>query len=298
MLLKTNSIFLGGWEINFTNKDELARFIVTHATDKEGFAFFNSVQSGLELVINHNKIVKVYEHAAGEKDLLEINTKVGKPLLPMDLPIVSWKQNKIFSIEKSKNGEHIIGGETPSNYKLPTHKKLLSPFKYIGKINGQDEHFKWLGVDELNISFPVYECCLNGLFLDYSNANNPTIINPEIFTDSWKDGIPKDVEKIIFQKSYYKTKDYIDVDKYENSKDVILCGIPLWYQEPSVPVCPKSKKIMRYVCSINSNSELRAFYQDTNEMLGEHDYLCFGDVGNLFVFWEPDSRILHLEAQW
>jgi hypothetical protein len=286
---KTNSRYIAGWEIDFDNPDELKKILLTQGIDKNGFEFFKSVQTATEIFIKNNSIVKVEKHSECDKESEKIKTR---------LPITDWTDRELFFLTKDQNGMHKIGGDCPTDFKLPNHDKLKTPFIYIGSIDTTDKRFNWINLPRLDIAYPIYECNF-GVFLDYSNPQNPEIINPDTFKDSWFDDSIKGVDKVKFKEHKYSVKTQIDSLDFKNNQDSnLLCGVPLWFQAPDIPTCPKTREVMRFVCTINSDSSIAIKDKDGIENLPFGDYLIFGDYGNLFVFFHPDSKVMYLNIQF
>jgi hypothetical protein len=281
--------YLTGWEINFNDKEALTNFLQTQGVSASGFEFFKNVQAALELNMLGDVAIKVYKHDAEERKLIAEN---------VELPINNWTDHEIFVLEKSTNGNHKIGGNIPKELIFPTHENLKTPFHYIATIDGNDPNFSWIGLEKLHIIFPLNECNM-GIFLDYSNPNKPIILNPDTFNDAWYDPDLDNSLNVEFSEAKYSVNKEINDDAFIDNDGLLLCGAPLWYQMPEIPICPITKKVMKYICTINSDSEISLLLNETeNKKLGFADYLCFGDHGHLFVFYCPESKVLHLNAQF
>lgn len=286
---KAEKHYFGGWDINFEDQEQLTRFLVTHAVDKRGFKFFNEVQGGISADISNGVIQKIYRHDSFDKELIGEN---------IELSVSTWMEHEVFFLSKHDTGSHKIGGEKPISFEMPTCEKLKTKFQYIGSINGSDKAFRWLGIPELHIAFPIYECNF-GIYLDYSDAFKPRVLNPETFSDAWYDTGMDGSAEVVFKETTYKVSKKFDVEEYTESDNLLLCGVPLWYQEPAIPVCPKTGTLMRYVCTINSDSEIEVVNKEASKGLPFADEcLCFGDWGHLFVFYSPESKIMHLNIQF
>lgn len=287
--------YFAGWEVDLANKDELTRYILTHAVDEESYKLFTKMQSGLKFFIKDNKIVKILNED-DSSDLIRIENS----LFPVELPVTEWETHTLFSLEKDSQGSHYLGGNAPDDFVLPSYEKMTCPFIYIGSLDCKDEVFRWTGLDKLHLAYPIYECSYE-IFLDYSNPLHPQIMNPDTFTDDWKDFVPKNVANIIYDKVPYATRQSMDVEGQEEKKP-IQCGVPLWIQEPNIPVSPKNNKLMKFVCQINSDSDIKASYKDTRQPVlsdyGDQLYLAFVESGYLYIFWEPESKVLCLLAQF
>ncbi len=216
------------------------------------------------------------------------------------MPINDWLDRRIFFLHKNENGIHTIGGEKPADFQIPSCDKIKSPFVYVGTTDSSDLHFKWLNIGKLHISYPVSEGAFK-VFLDYENPNSPKIINPETFEYSWVTGDAKGLDKIEYEKSNYAVIDELDFSDSERYMDDyhLMCGIPLWYQYPEIPISPKNGKVMSFVTTINSDRSIKIRNSEMLENLPFNtDYLIFGDYGHLYVFYEPESKVLYMDVQF
>lgn len=286
MIFNEKIKYLAGWELNFDNQVEASNYLLTHGVDKKGFKFFKNVQGAIELLIKGNIISKLYKHD-------EMGTELdGKNI---DLPVMEWDDHKVFFLKKSKVGNHVMGGKKPVDLELPSSQNLKTPFQYIGSIDGIDPLFSWIGIPKLHIIYPIYECNM-GMFLDYSDPLKPIIIS-ETFSDDWYDGNMDDIGVIEFAETKYETTENINNDDFVNSDELLLCGVPLWYQAPEIPVCPSTHKAMKFVCTINSDSDIEVINKDMSRGLPfSNEYFCFGDHEHLFIFFNPESKVLY--ANW
>jgi len=286
---KTNSRYIAGWEIDYDDSKEFKKILLTQGINESGFEFFKSVQSATEMIIKNDTVVKTITHSDKDSESEKIKVR---------LPITDWVDRQVFLLSKDSNGNHKIGGDCPTDFKIPYHDNLKTPFVFIGTIDTSDTKFDWINLPRLDIIYPIYECNF-GVFLDYSDSSNPKIINPDTFEDSWFDDSIKGVDKVVFKEQMFSVKAELDSQNYEDNQDSnLICGVPLWYQAPEIPTCPKTGKLMRFVCTINSDSSIDLKNSNGIENLPFGDYLVFGDHGNLYVFYHPDSKILYLNIQF
>jgi hypothetical protein len=292
--LQVGSRYLGGWEVDFNNVDDATRFVKTQGVNKKGFDFFRRVQAGLELNIAQMTIKKLYEHRDNgdgiEKTLLEEN---------IPLPISDWIDHKLFFLQKEKGGNHRIGGKKPRELLLPVTPQTKTPMQYIGTIDCAEPAFSWMKQKELHIVFPLYECSF-GVYLDCSDPLQPKLIKPISISEAWEYNDLEMRSKAEFLEARYRYTNKVKVNDIieGDSDDVLICGVSLWYQQPEIPLCPVTGECMQFVCTINSDSELKLAEGELRESLGEQEYLAFGDHGHLFVFYHTISKIMHLNAQW
>lgn len=278
--------YLGGWEVYWDDPDFVEAYLLTHGVDKKGFGFFKKFQSGLELFLEGRKLVKCFKHDENGKEL-EVEQ--------IELPLSSWENHKVFFLEKSPRGPHRIGGTIPKDFKLPHHPQMKTPFQYLGTIDGSEKYFSWLGINHFHITYPSYECC-GGVYLDYSNPNEPVVIEPVSFDPAWYE---PGMEKMspIFSETRFSVTERWKLEDYENDQ-LLLCGIPLWYQSPNVPRNPITGKVMKYVCTINSDAEIKLSNYEENSGYIRNDFLIFADMGHLYVFFDPEAKIAHLQIQF
>jgi hypothetical protein len=92
-----------------------------------------------------------------------------------------------------------------------------------------------------------------GMFLDYSDPLKPKIIL-ETFSNDWYDSYMDNIGLIEITENRYETTENINYVDFIDSDELLLCGVPLWYQAPEIPLCPSTHKVMKFVCIINSDS--------------------------------------------
>jgi hypothetical protein len=80
-----------------------------------------------------------------------------------------------YEIVRDENGKHQIGGEVPKDFKIPDNE-FKGGFHYLGFIDNSDNLFSWLTF-KVNLIHPIYTDEY-AVFLDYSDPNSPTIIEP------------------------------------------------------------------------------------------------------------------------
>lgn len=271
------SIYLGGWEVDFNNREEFRNFIIQHRLDKNDFDFFTTIQSGLEIKIENGLIKEVLQQPGNEK--------VSGPL-DIDLPNSSTR--RVFWLKKSLRGKHQLGGKLPNNLRIISNDSF-KPF-YLGFLNCQEEYFSWVGLDKIYLFYPL-DFYYQGAFIDYSDS-----LRPELITEEYKfEYKPKE----FLSAMKLETTTQVTVDKKESEKtSVHQCGVPLWYQYPELPKCPKTGELMRFLCSISSTKEI---HQTKKSFFGRkriNEHLMFGDMGTLYVFYHPISKVAYLTIQF
>lgn len=289
------SKYLAGWEIDFNNIEELKKILVTQGIDQDGFEYFKHFQTVTELIYDNNLISKTILHS---RFMIEEQRHPG-----YILPDIKWEERKPFHLIKSKKGVHSMGGQKPKDFIVPKVQTINSSFIFIASIDCKDSNFEWIGLEKLHKCYPIYEGIFE-IFFDYSDPLKPTIINPETFEWSWLNVKDTRSEKIFFEEQkYISTSNYYYNDIERNPEDYLLCGVPLWYQAPQIPICPITGKVMKFVATINSDPHIKISNEvnldrlEYKELPYISDYLNFGSHGNMFVFYEPSSKVLYLNCQ-
>ena len=270
------SIYLGGWEVDFNDSEELKNFIIQHRLSKDDFDTFTTIQSGLEIKTENGKITEILNQLGNEK--------VSGPL---DIPIPESEPHRLFWLRPSASGRHQLGGRMPNELKFSTNDSF-API-YLGHIDCKDSHFSWLSINKLHLFYPL-DFYFEPTFVDYTNE-----LNPELLSDGGKlEFRPKEqLSSLTFEATSNVT-----TEEVENEYDPIhQCGVPLWYQYPELPKCPKTGELMKFVCSISSTKRISVLKKGMLGMKKTDDILQFGDMGNLYVFFNPNSKIAYMTTQ-
>ncbi|MBK9509052.1 MAG: hypothetical protein IPO04_06030 [Cytophagaceae bacterium] len=170
-------------------------------------------------------------------------------------------QHRIIDLVKNKKGGrrgyHQIGGKKPSDFVIPRTKDI-GDFQYLGFLSNEDPTFNWLGLIPFGLSniFKLPES-LFGLF----KLLNPTIINIEGNSNS-------DTSFDFLNSSFFiNFKEYNC--HFEGAVNygygMAHSGIPEWIQYPYFPRCPKTNKILRFVCQLKSSGGVMV--EETNAVL-------------------------------
>ena len=278
----TSVRYLNGHEIFDPDPERFRRALLTQGISKDQLKFGKYLQWTNELRIDGNRVVEVLEHSY---DSLSVSKNVN-----IEPPILDWTDHKYFFLMPDTEGPHQVGGICSKKIEFNSQ----CGFSFIGSIDGTDPFFDWVKTDRLNIFYPLNTCCLGGLFIDWSDESSPIVLNPEVITNSWNSEDNDGSETAVFKAIKYNSTTEIDVELLTNEiSDTHICGVPMWYQAPDIPVCPKTGEVMRYVTTIRSNAKNQLV--EGKSIFG--GYLTFMDMGFLYVFWEPKSKIMYLTAQ-
>lgn len=238
--------------------------------NRSDFRYFEEV---LELGFENGKLIRAGEYLEGEKYMLEI--------LEADEFISEPEESEIrilFYLLENKTGSNHLFGDQSSYLELPVDQGKYT-VNYLGKISR--EVIDWLPFKEIELFSPEY---LKGvLYIDYSNPNKPKYINEEV------------IEKVNFPfndqafriKTFRKEPVEISSNKEEFQGVYGTIGVPEWIQQPQIPRCPKTNKVMKYLIGIDD------YYLET-----ERDEGVISDYEPaIYVFMEPDTRIVGIVLQ-
>ena len=240
-----------------------------------------TIYSSIELIFKDNKLIKSYDYEEGVKTLRTLNDS------EKGLEYIDLKPHQIFQIIKSRPSQSYLGGEIPEGFTIPKFE-FNAPFQYLGKFSASDQAFNWLPFD-LHLVAPIY-LNFNMLFIDYSDPLSPKVIDIDELreTDNSYDDLKPDSE-IVYEKTYFITQ------KSNNfGYNLGHAGVPSWIQYPDIPSCPKSKKTMRFLCQLTSNDvkTKRTNINPEDEWYKQYfDYMNFWGDGDLFIFFEPESKV-------
>lgn len=283
---KASSYVVTTDEIDINNVTEsVKRISKTNVVYKDQFDYALLLVRALEWRVLNDEVVEVIDFDERGQILTRRRVK--------------WLLNESDIVEKrfhflvpEKTGIHKIGGKP----NIKAGFDSIHSFSFIGSINRSDPHFSWLGIDELDIYYPLNSCCLNGLYLDFSNPELVQTLNPESLTLAWdsEHNQVHDKEAFFEQKSFISTasiekEKLVDLDSHQ----IQIASIPIWNQGADIPKCPKSGEVMDFVVRIESDKHIALI--DGVSVFGQH--LIFRDMGNLFVFWQPETKVMFLIIQ-
>lgn len=224
-------IYLAGTEVILNGNRDCENFIATQITNK---ATVESIDYGLELVFEHDKLIEAYKYEYGEKQKLSLSGR------EKGLQYQEFKENKILQMMEDQNGPHQLGGEPPVKFEFPDNDCIV-PFQYLGFLSDTDPHFNWLPFTLL-LTCPIY-LNIGKVFLDYSNPYKPVIINRaevEKADTSFAEDLNRDSE-IVFNAMRFSLSEARSFEEPGHS------GIPCWIQNPEIPVCPKTGNRMKFL---------------------------------------------------
>ncbi|MEM1214390.1 MAG: hypothetical protein AAGJ82_01805 [Bacteroidota bacterium] len=286
-LPETKHLYLLGWEAKFDGSQQCYNFIATQAIDQSSV---KEVDIALELIFKGDRLAEAYEYDEGIRQQRPLSkVELGLPY-PKDVIIHS-----LYEIKRSYFYESYIGGKCPDHFSIPA-LRLAAPFQYLGKIGQAEDAFSWLPFD-LHLTAPIY-LNIKGVFLDYTDPLAPVVHNAEALSaaDHSLDDLLQPDTIVEFE----QTK--ISFEHYKKTDDDLLgsAGVPRWVQYPTIPTCPKSGKVMRFVCQLGSFGNIQTQYTNADpahEYYREIKDLNFWGDGDLFIFFEPESKMVYYLIQ-
>lgn len=273
-------IYLAGWEVEFNGDEECEKFMKTQAIDKETA---KNVWSSIELIYVNNKLAKAFDREEVFKEERTLNND------EIGLEYEYVVPNKIFSLIEATNSTSYLGGEAPPEFTIPKFD-FNAPFQYLGKFSRSEAAFNWLPFD-LHLVAPLY-LNFDKLFIDYSDPLNPQVYDVEKLkqTDTAYEDIKPDSE-VVYRKVYFTSK---ESKQYGNGFG--HTGVPNWIQYPEIPICPKTNKIMKFLVQLtydgaNIPTEKSNIKPEKEMYKPYFQKMNFWGDGDLFIFFEPDSKI-------
>ena len=293
--MKIDYQYIFGFDLIHTSKDAFENFINVQGISKEEF----------EVAISGDCTCLQLKYENGWlAEVRQIDESNNTPRLNQE-PIGAYEyfqnqQNPInYLVPSKKPTNSYLGEGNQEKFKAPITDAIDLPFQIVGKLSRKDEVFNWLPMEDLYLTYPLYSGIGGYLFLDYSDPLNPVYCPSDLLIDYVfgkidRKGVHKFDQTFLSVKSICEIEERIDLSfEYWHYG---MTGVPAWIQHPELPKCPKSGRFMKFVCKIDSREEIKV--RDTNlkptfDFWGEYsNYLRFWGSGSLYVFIEPESKIV------
>ncbi|TSE06968.1 hypothetical protein [Aquimarina algiphila] len=287
--------YILGYNINIYEKERVLDIIDTQGIYKDEFDILKQTGNiSTKLIYCNKNLIKIVEI----DELNNIETRLQDNLNCIkyqDIP-----KNRInFLIHSEKEENSCLGEIDFTKFLKPNCDDIRSPFQLIGKLSKKDESFKWLPFDELYLTYPLFTGIGDYLFLDYSNPLAPSVCQTDYIIDYPYGEINKNLVHR-FERSNLKAKSIkivndlndLDFEYWYNG----IAGVPFWIQHPEIPRCPKNGKKMKFVCQISTTESVKVkesdVLNDNSLSIRDHQFLQFWGSGDLYVFIEPESKIV------
>ena len=271
--------YLGGWEVNLDGEPDCNRFIETQLTTAK---VAESMPAHIALKYDNNGDLTsaiCYDEDGSSADLTFEKGKV---------KYRNMRINWLYDFIKNREGRSYLGGPIPKLFEIPENE-CPGSFQYLGMLNKSSEAFLWLPFN-VHLIAPIF-MDMDKVWLDYSNPNAPQIINMDEVND-----LSTAYEEL--QNDSFIEFEKVRFDTIKTNEITIFslgsAGIPTWIQNPDIPICPKTKKTMRFLCTIESSDQVNTSKTNIipqDEWHGAYfENMNFWASGNLYVFFEPDSK--------
>jgi hypothetical protein len=197
-----------------------------------------------------------------------------------------FKRNEmLYEFKRDENGKHQIGGDTPTDFKMP-FSKFMTEFQYLGFIDNSDEIFSWLPF-KLHLICPIY-LDIETVFLDYTDHLSPILLSPEdseSVTSAYDD---LDRNSMIVYESVKVKLEQVDI--IDDFNCIGTAGKPAWLQHSNIPTCPKSGRQMKFLCTLMSFGDIKTKSTNIVSTYPDFNQMTFWGDGNLYVFIEPKEK--------
>ena len=252
----------------------------------------------LELVFAGKRLIGARGWMDGESQEIPLPTGSEKIGL-QDVP--QWPLYQLIE-SQTPTGSH-VGGKPPKGLILP-EADCIAPFQYLGTLTEDLAGLEWLPFD-LHIVGPV----LNGyrqLMLDYRDPMKPKLVNEsdsQLGDFDFADEVIT-IDKIRHMHLEIREIDLVSVAADNWSFDSGIeghIGIPNWLQPTALPAHPVSGRAMSFVCEFGFNLFVDFTSCSTmplSDFTGRlHDVFSSVSYGSLYVFMEPETRMVCLMFQ-
>jgi hypothetical protein len=265
-------IYLAGWDVELDGGEHCEDFIATQITTQETI---KHLSTGIELVFENDKLVKAFDYDDGKKKTRRLRKE------EIGLAFKKYPENHIYQFTEASKGKHQLGGEAPKGFTIPACNSAV-PFQYLGYIDNTDSIFRWLPF-KVHLACPIY-LNVSNVFVDYSDPMKPEVINREEVqaADTSYDELTKNSE-IVFDSTKFNFVEDVEFAYIGNA------GIPKWIQASDIPRCPKSGERMKFLCQLNGGVGVKR--SNVDDPGGYFDEMNFWGDGDLFVFFQPESKV-------
>ncbi len=276
--------YIATWEVNLSDLEQLEGLLQTLVVSKStAQALPNYTQ------LKYDNTGQLSTAAIYSEGKLETNANINKRLeLDKEKSTIMYREvpiHNIYQFEEDSRGLHQLGGDMPTNFILPNNK-LAAPTLYFGYINNQDAIFNWLPFT-IHLVCPIHLDFM-AVYMDYSNPLAPIIINSDILETvgtAYDDFTPD--SKIVYNSIKFSAH-----QTTQHPHGLGGSGIPSWIQGPELPRCPKTNRLMRFVCQLEGgvNAKYNNVIASEDYYAQYYDELNFWGDGILYLFFEPSSK--------
>lgn len=285
--MQNDILYFLGWEVTLDGGDACERFLMTQCTEKEvaeAHHAYLRLEFGTDGLLTYGRLFSngIEETEGPLWNNLGLDRAIGVLQRP------SATVHKMLALIEDLSGPHQLGGDLPTAVKLPV-AKLRVPFQYLGHVDPADLSFAWLPF-RLHLMAPIF-LNISTVFVDYDDPEKPVVLNTEEVeaADCSYEELNERSE-IVFKAVPFRT-----IPAAEVPYGLGHGGAPVWVQYPNNPRCPKTQRIMRFVLQLRSDAGVDVARSNVvpsdDFMAGYFEQMNFWGDGDLFIFFEPTSRV-------
>lgn len=277
-MVNQKKMYLAGSVNNLILKTKESDFIKTQIVDQ---ATAENLSTSIELVFEEGKLVEVFG--------IDDKGKKARELKDYEkcLAYEELEPHQIYTLDQDRNGNSYLGGRPPKSFVMPSFD-FKAPFQYFGRLSTEDEPFSWLPFD-LRLVAPIYNN-FEHLFLDYSNPEAPQVVN----VDDLKLAEPSLNDLLVDAQVMFARVPMKLVKTNNYDFHFGHTGVPNWIQAPEIPHCPITGNTMKFVCQLGGMARIPTVWKNftSSEYSSAYESLNFWSDGDLFIFFEPESKVV------
>ena len=281
----TQKIYLNGFDVPPTYYVPYHEFLRQHAISQ-----FAAQQMGyaVELIFEDDCLTAALLYEDGDTQELELNPD------QRGLPYVAVEPHALYELQPVPTAPSYLGGTPPPGVQLPEFD-FVAPFQYLGMLARREPAFDWLPFD-LHLMAPLY-LNFDGLFVDYTDPHAPRVLDEAALAkiDNSFSEILRSDTVVEFSKTPVALERVVAY-----GAEFGQVGVPSWIQHPQLPICPKSGKPLRFLVQLGLDAKLKTVRTNVPSDYRFHhsfEHLNFWGDGDLYVFFEPESRVAYYLIQ-
>ena len=224
----------------------------------------------VELEYEGSQLVKAVDHIQGIKYPATIEKEIQHCHFE-DLEI-----NRCFYLVRGvdpRKGFNLFG-EPSKDFCIPKDDEDYT-VNFYGKLTKKT--ISWLPFEDIELFAPEF---LTGtLYIDYSNRKAPKYLNQEVIQ---KKNYPEQGKGFTIRT--FEEEPIANSRSLVESQVIGHTGVPYWIQNPEIPRCPKSGKVMRFMLELDSYS--------SSIQTNQYNY-----EPRVYIFMEPSTNILGILLQ-
>lgn len=215
-----------------------------------------------------------------------------------EMKVSGLSPKPLLKLVADPEGPHCLGGPIPDGFR-PAKTAFENDTQYIGTLaTGAGLNLE----HPLHLSVPLYDE-FTEIVLDYSDPMAPVPADPAALNSSYIHsayGAYPEARTAEFEPHRFSVAP-IDRPESGSNDGFGLAGVPVFEQEPSQPISPRTGKPIPFLCQIFTLNQVKLSKAAQQRMDNPHlDYIShlhFWSDGSLFLYWEPETRLLGIVIQ-